>query len=224
VHRYDANRPAGELLQTSLLGAGSFVSTLFLVLVISAFIQLEAAMYRRKLARAFGGQGTVRTTVAALHDVQRYLAVKVATSLANGVLLGLWCWLWGVDSPLLWGVLAFVLNFIPVVGSIIAAIPPLLLSMADGGIGPTIGVGAGYLVVNIVVDEILEPRIMGRALGLSPLVILMAMLLWGFVLGPVGALLSIPLTMVVKILFEHDPELRRLALLMGDSVEPAKPG
>ncbi len=222
VHRFDTNGPAGELLETSLLGAGVFVQTLFLVLVICGFIQVEAAIYRRKLIRVFGSQRPVRTTVAALHDVQRYLAVKVAMSLANGVLLGLWCWAWGVDSPLLWGVLAFVLNFIPVVGSILAAIPPLALSLVDGGIGMAVGVGSGYLVVNIVFDNMLEPRIMGRALGLSPLVILMAMLVWGFVLGPVGALLSVPLTMVVKILFEHDEELRGIAVMMGSGDEPKK--
>jgi predicted PurR-regulated permease PerM len=197
--------------------------TLFLVLLITVFMQLEGASYRRKLNQSTDGPRRVRLTAAALKDVQRFLLIKVALSIANGVLLGLWCWVWGVPSPLLWGVVAFALNFIPFVGSVLAAVPPVLLALVDAGVGGAFGVLAGYLLVNIILDNILEPRLMGRALGLSPLVALLSMLLWGFLLGGVGALLSVPLTMAVKIVLSHSEGLRWVAVLLGDarSLPPA---
>jgi len=217
VRRFDFEDPAAGMLESSFFQATAFLQGLFFVIVITAFMQLEGAIYRRKLMRAMRTSAPVHWLEGGLREMQRYLAVKALVSLSNGVLLGTWCWVWGVDSPLLWGVLAFVLNFIPVIGSIVAAVPPILLSLVESGFGPALGVAAGYVAVNLVVDNILEPRIMGRTLGLSPLVILMSMLVWGFVLGPVGAILSVPLTMAVKILFERDEDLRRIALLLSDS-------
>ncbi len=226
VRRFDVAGPFQQLLTSSLLSAGAWLQTLFLVLVLTAFIQLETRLSRRKLIRAFGSPQPVRGVMAGLREVQRYMMVKFVMSAANGLFLGIWCWLWGVDSPLLWGVVAFALNFIPVIGSIMAAIPPIGLAMLQGGPGNAAGVATGYLLVNLVVDNIIEPRVMGRTLGLSPLVVLLSMLLWGFVLGPVGALLSVPLTMSVKIIFEHDEDLRRVAMIMSDSSDlnpPAAP-
>lgn len=221
VRRFDVTGPATRLLESSFFQATAFVQTLFLVVVITAFMQMEATVYRRKLVRALGSPRSMRWVEGGLREVQRYLVIKASVSLANGVLLGAWCWLWGVDSPLLWGVLACVLNFIPVIGSIVAAIPPILLALVSGGPGAAVGVATGYLAVNVLVDNLLEPRILGHSLGLSPLVVLMSMLIWGFVLGPVGAILSVPLTMAVKILFERDEDLRRIALLMSDRSEIA---
>jgi AI-2 transport protein TqsA len=219
VRRFDLTAPATRILQSSFFQATAFLQGLFLVVVTTAFMQMEASVYRRKLVRALGDKRSVRWLDGGLREVQRYLVIKAMISLANGVLLGAWCWLWGIDNPLLWGVLAFILNFIPVIGSIIAAVPPILLGFVDGGAGIALGVASGYLLVNLLVDNILEPRIMGHTLGLSPLVVLLSMLIWGFVLGPVGAILSVPLTMAVKILFERDEDLKRLALLMGDGSE-----
>ncbi len=216
VRAYDVTTPLAQIAQSSLVSLGGYIQTLFFVLVITAFIQLEARHYRRKLIKTFEGPAPVRGLMAGLAEVQRYMLVKVAVSAANGIFLGFWCWLWGVDSALLWGVLAFALNFIPVIGSVIAAIPPIALGLLTSGAGNAAGVAAGYIAVNLVVDNILEPRIMGRAVGLSPLVILLAMLVWGFVLGPVGAIMAVPLTMAIKIVFEHDPELQRIAFVMGE--------
>lgn len=216
VRTYDLTVPLASFAQSSLLSVGSYLQTFFFVLVITAFIQLEARHYRRKLIKTFEGPASVRGVMDGLHEVQRYMLVKVLVSAANGVFLGLWCWIWGVDSPLMWGVLAFALNFIPVVGSVIAAIPPIALAMLTQGVENAAGVAAGYVGVNIVVDNIIEPRIMGKTCGLSPLVIVVAMLIWGFVLGPVGAILAVPLTMAIKIFFEHDPELQRIAFIMGE--------
>ena len=155
-----------------------------------------------------------------MSDIQRYLIVKLALSAAYCILLGIWCAVWGVDSPLLWGIIAFGLNFIPFIGSILAAIPPILFGLVEGGPTTAIGVASGYLMVNLAVDNIIEPRILGRAMGLTPLVLLLAMLVWGLVLGPVGAMLSVPLTMTLKLVLERDPELRKFAIMMGSEDEP----
>ncbi len=224
VRAFNATEPLVGLVQSSLLNIGDYLQTLFFVLVITAFIQLEARHYRRKLIKAFESPAPIRGMIGGLHEVQRYMLIKVIVSAANGVFLGLWCWLWGVDSPLMWGVLAFTLNFIPVIGSVIAAVPPILLALLEQGGGGALGVAGGYIAVNVVVDNIIEPRVMGRAVGLSPLIILMAMLVWGFVLGPVGAILAVPLTMALKIMFEHHPELARLAFVMGEGSTVIPPG
>jgi AI-2 transport protein TqsA len=220
VRSFDVEGPLAAGAQSLLLGLGGYLQTLFFVLVITAFIQLEARHYRRKLIKTFEGPAPVRGIMSGLREVQRYMLVKVAVSAANGVFLGLWCWAWGVDSPVMWGVLAFALNFIPVIGSIIAAIPPIALGLLTAGVGNAIGVAVGYILVNLLVDNILEPRIMGKTVGLSPLIILLAMLVWGFVLGPVGTIMAVPLTMAIKIIFEHDPELATIAFVMGEGSTP----
>ncbi len=216
VRTYDVTAPLTDAAQSSLISLGGVLQMLFFVLVMTAFIQLEARHYRRKMIKTFDGPASVRGVMEGLHDVQRYMLVKVLLSAANGVFLGFWCWMWGVDSPLMWGVLAFALNFIPVIGSILAAVPPIAIGLLNNGIGNAIGVSVGYVLVNLVVDNIIEPRVMGRTSGLSPLVILLAMLIWGFVLGPVGAILAVPLTMAIRIFFEHDPELQRIAFVMSE--------
>ena len=220
VKEFSFSAPATTFASNMAMRATHFAQSLFFVLVVTAFIQLEATGYRRKLARVLGGVRKTRWLSGAMSDIQRYLIVKLALSAANGILLGIWCAVWGVDSPLLWGIIAFGLNFIPFIGSILAAIPPILFGLVEGGPTTAIGVASGYLMVNLAVDNIIEPRILGRAMGLSPLVLLLAMLVWGLVLGPVGAMLSVPLTMTLKLVLERDPELRKFAIMMGSEDEP----
>ena len=121
----------------------------------------------------------------------------------------------GVDYPILMGFLAFMLNYVPNVGSFIAAIPGVLLAFIEFGPGWAAVTAIGYVAINVTVGNVLEPRLMGRGLGLSPLVILISMIFWGWVLGPVGMLLSVPLTMIAKIALESANETRWIALLMG---------
>ena len=132
--------------------------------------------------------------------------------------VSLWLLLMGVEFPILWGLLAFVLNFIPNFGSLLAALPPALLALVRSGPAAMLAVLLGFAVMNLVLGSILEPRIMGRRLGLSPLAILLSLIFWGWVWGAAGLLLAIPLTMVVKIALEHS-HVRWLALLLGDPTE-----
>ena len=147
--------------------------------------------------------------------INQYLAIKAVTSLVTGLLITLWLSILGVDFPILWGVIAFMLNFVPTIGSIIAAIPTMLLSLVQLGVDSTLLVALGYLLVNTVVGNVWEPRIMGRGLGLSTLVVFLSLTFWGWVFGSVGMLLSVPFTMIAKIVLEKSPDTRWIAILLG---------
>ena len=152
---------------------------------------------------------------AAVREVQKYLVVKTATSLIAAAAIGIWLMLFKIDFAVLLAVLVFLLHFIPNLGSLIATVPGVVVALLQYGPGTAIAVGAGYLVVNGVVGNVLEPKVMGRTLGLSPLVVLLAMVFWGWLWGPIGALLSVPLTMIAKIAFENTSELRWISVLLG---------
>jgi predicted PurR-regulated permease PerM len=212
-----------QLAAPALRSTIDLAQTLVLVVVTTAFIQIDApgvrATIRRRLRSRRGDPDAAIRLDQAIDEVQRYVIVKGLLSVANGVLLGLWCWAWGVDAPVLWGVMAFALNFVPIVGSLIAALPPVALALVTGGPVTALGVASGYVMVNLVVDNLTEPRVMGRAVNLSPLVILLAMLFWGFVLGPLGALLSVPLTIAVKAGLAAAPSTRWIAALLEEPTQ-----
>ena len=133
-------------------------------------------------------------------------------------------WIIGVDFPALWGLLAFLLNYVPTIGSLIAAAPPVLLALVQLGAWHAAAVAAVFAVTNVGFGNVVEPRFMGRGLGLSTLVVFLSLVFWGFLLGPVGMLLSVPLTMTAKIALEANPGTTWLALLLGPATAvPAEP-
>ena len=121
-----------------------------------------------------------------------------------------------VDYPILWSVIAMLFNFIPVVGSIIASIPAILLALMNLDIFSAVWVIVLYMVINISISNILEPKLMGRELGLSPLVIFFSLIFWGYILGIVGMFLAVPITMTLKIAFDSNISTRWLGILMSD--------
>jgi AI-2 transport protein TqsA len=200
--------------------AASLLSTAFLVLLVMVFFLAEATVFPQKLQYLLEGsaRGEERMNKV-VAEIQSYLGIKTVISLATGLLLGVWCWVMGLDFPVLLGLIAFVLNYVPTVGSILAGIPAVLLSLIlVGTLGHALVVTAGYVVVNTVFGNIIEPNLMGRRLGLSPLVVMLSLLFWGWTWGPVGALLSVPLTMVLKIWLENTRDLRWVAVLLDRTV------
>jgi len=196
-------------------GLGGVLTNTFLILFTVVFILLEASSFPAKLKRAFGEQTTAFAHFERFSSsVQQYLAIKTLVSLGTGCCIGLILWIIGVDYAPLWALVAFLLNYIPNIGSIIAAIPAVLIALIQLGIGEAILTGASYVVVNTVFGNMVEPRLMGRSLGLSTLVVFVSLVFWGWVLGPVGMLLSIPLTMVMKIALETRPQSRWIATLL----------
>jgi predicted PurR-regulated permease PerM len=149
-----------------------------------------------------------------IQKIQHYFGIKTMTSLVTGIAITLWLLIIGVDYPVLWGLLAFLLNFIPSIGSIIAAIPAVLLALLMNGASIALLTVAGYVVVNITIGNIIEPRVMGQGLGLRMLVVFVSLVFWGWVLGPIGMLLAVPLTMTLKIMLKNYEQTRPFALLL----------
>ena len=193
-----------------------FLSTTFLVFLIMAFMLSEATVFPKKFRYIFGSRGGDKDRITKIAtEIQSYLGIKTVVSLATGLVLGIWAYALDLDFPVLLGMIAFLLNYVPTVGSIIAAIPAILLSVIKfGTLLHMILVAGGYIAVNIIVGNIIEPRWMGRSLGLSTLVVILSLLFWGWAWGPLGALLSVPLTVGVKILLENTEDLRWMAILL----------
>ena len=217
---YNFSEPAWmvNLATTTAQHAASFVSQMVLVLLIVAFMLFESTGLREKLAK-IATPSQIEDLSQAAHEVNAYLVAKTVMSLLTGVLVFVWCWWRGVDVPVLWGLLAYLLNYIPTVGQIIAAVPAITLALIQLGPGEALVVAAGFGGINLTIGAI-EPRVMGQALGLSDLVVLVSMVVWGWLLGPVGALVSAPLTMVIKHSLAHSDDLRWLAELLGPSPKP----
>jgi predicted PurR-regulated permease PerM len=202
----------GNLLSAlgSVLGHGLVVAFLLI------FMLLEAADFPAKLAAIRPRDGFTPERIKTIQaDVRRYVSIKTVISFANGALVAAWLWLLGVDFPLLWGLLTFLLNFVPNIGAFLAAVPAIVLAFLQLGLASAIYATAGYLVIEMVVSNIIEPRVMGRGLGLSPLVVFLSLVFWGWVLGPVGMLFSVPLTMVVKIALDTSDQFRWVSVLLG---------
>ena len=213
-----------EYSGTLISGLVGFVSNFFLVFLMIIFMLTEASGLPAKVRAALGERsGRLLQFSRVMTQVHRYLIIKTCISLVTGLVLGTWVWLVGVDFPVLWGLLAFLMNYIPNIGSILAAVPPVLLALIQpgGGLSMLLLVVAAYATVNIVMGNFLEPTLMGHRLGLSTLVVFLSLVFWGWVWGPVGMLLSVPLTMVVKILLQNSDEFRWIAVLLDKSPKPS---
>lgn len=209
---------AGQLFN----GFGVVLANAFLILLAVVFILLEASSFSGKLYAIAGDAHLTRAGVDAFTGtVRRYLAIKSLMSLGTGASVWLWLSLLGVDYPILWGLLAFLLNFVPNIGSVIAAVPAVLLAFVQLGPAAALWTAAGYLAANVFFGNVLEPRFMGRGVGLSPLVVFLSLVFWGWVLGPVGMFLSVPLTITAKIALAASDETRWAAVLLGTGGEAA---
>jgi predicted PurR-regulated permease PerM len=143
------------------------------------------------------------------------MLIKTLISVVTGIIITIFLKIVGVHYAVLWGLVAFLLNFIPSIGSIIAAVPAILMALVQFNFGTALIVAVGYVVVNILIGSIIEPRVLGRGLGLSPLIVFLSLIFWGWLLGPVGMLLSIPLTIMIKIALDTQPNTKWIATLLG---------
>ena len=204
------------LAATLLNGVGDTLANGLLILIAVVFILLEASSFRAKLQSAFHAEGATFPQIRQFTEgMKQYLVIKTMVSLLTGTIVALWLTIVGVDFPLLWGLLAFLLNYIPNIGSILAAIPVVLLALVQLGLGSAVLVAVGFLVINMVIGNVIEPRWTGHGVGLSPLVVFFSLVFWGWVLGPIGLILSVPLTVTLKIALESSPETQWLAVLLG---------
>lgn len=206
-----------------LKGLSGLVANLFLILLTVVFILAEASGFPVKLRAALEDPDrSLADWQRFSRNVNRYIALKTVFSISTEIAVWLYLSVLGIDFALIWGILAFVLNYVPNIGSLIAAFPAVLTALVQAGAGYALLTAAGYAVINTIIGSILEPRFMGSGLGLSALVVFLSLVFWGWVLGPVGMLLSVPLTMIVKIGLENNPTTRWLAILLGDTKSAAR--
>jgi predicted PurR-regulated permease PerM len=205
-------RVFGDLLRELM----EFVSNALLVVLLVVFMLFEITPARARLAVLLGSrQGGFWPLAQAAEKIQRYLVVKTVLSAITGVAFGVGLAILGVDFPVLWGLGAFLLNFIPSIGPAIATIPPVVIALLTLGPGVAAAAAVGCLSVNVVIGNVLEPRLMGEQFGLSTLVVFGSMLFWGWLWGPVGALLAVPLTMLLRDTLALAPSTRWLAALLA---------
>ncbi len=215
---------AMRLASGLLKGLGNVLTNAFLILLTVIFILLEASSFAGKLRAAMGApEHSLEQSYSVLENIKRYMTIKTLTSVLTGVVVAIGLAVLGVDFPLLWGFFAFLLNFIPNVGSFIAAVPAVLIALLQLGLGGALATAGLYLLVNIAVGSLLEPRWMGDQLGVSPLVVFLSLVFWGWVFGPVGMFLSVPLTISFQIVLASNPDTRWLAILLGPGVSSRAP-
>jgi AI-2 transport protein TqsA len=222
--QFDPVRPetVRRLTASLLAGLGSALFETVLVLLTVTFILLEASSFPAKLRAVLGDpQKDFHPFMRFVYDINRYMGIKTVISMIAGVLIGILLSILGVDFPILWGFLAFLLHYVPNIGALIASVPAVSLALIQLGIGPAAVAAAGYLIVNFILGNVVEPMLMGRRLGLSTLVVFLSLIFWGGLLGLIGVILCIPLTMTLKFVCENNTGTQWVAVLLGSEMCPA---
>ncbi len=216
----------GKILSftASTLGQlGNVMSNTALIFFIVLFILLEMNSIALKAKIFSTAESKAMANLSRIENsVRHYLVIKTLVSMLTGVLIGFFLWIFGVEYAILWGLIAFLMNYIPNIGSIIAAIPAFLFAWIQLGFVDALWVVAIYAVVNLFVGYLVEPRVMGRGMGLSTLVVFLSLIVWGYILGIVGMFLSVPLTMTLKIILEQNENTRPLAAVLGTDEDALK--
>ena len=211
-----------EPVASQILLLWSVPALLVLVFFFTLMMLIEASAWRRKTEAALRRRHTtmVFETVSTISDkLRRYVLIRTVVSIVNGIAAGLWLWLMGVDFALFWGVAIFLLNYIPNIGSIVAATPPVLLAFIQFGVGWSLLVAGGLIVIDQVLGNYFDPRLTGKVLNVSSLVLLLSVIFWGWIWGVAGALLAVPLTITIILFCAHVPALQPIAILLGGDVD-----
>lgn len=207
---------AMQLAAKILASLSSALSNTFFILLTVIFILLEATGIPLKMRAAFSDP---EKTLSGLNEftriVNQYLVLKTIFSIVTGLAIWIWCAILGVDYAFIWGLLSFFLNYVPNIGAILSAIPAILLALVQLGTVPAALTAVGFIVVNSVIGNVFETKYMGRGLGLSTLVVFLSLVFWGWVLGPVGMLLSVPLTIILRIALDANEDTRWIAIMLG---------
>ena len=212
-----------DLASQTLTGIGNLVSNSFLILLVFILILIESTTLGQKLRRVLSRSNSDTSWLDSFAtNIHHYIVIKTLHSVVTGLLITLGTWALGVDFPILWGLLAFVLNYIPNIGSVIAALPAVLVALVQLGVLPAVGVVVLFVAVNVIIGGFIEPRFMGNRLGISTLVVFLSLIFWGYMFGTVGMLLSVPITMTIKIAAEANPSTQWLSDLLGKSPTSSK--
>lgn len=197
----------------------SFMSITTLILVLMTFLLGEAPLFMKNFKALPNSVQGKQQVCNALKGIQRYLFIKTIASMCTGLLAWWLCAAMNVPFAFLWGVVAYVLNYIPTIGSIVAAIPPILLALLLGSLGDTVVVAAGYVGINFMIGNGIEPIFLGKQFGIATSVVLLSVLLWGWVWGPVGMFLAVPISVIIKLALENSKDLYWVAAIIDDNAE-----
>jgi len=208
-------------ITAGLLGQlGSFMGNAFTIFFLVLFLLMELDSFSvkpRAIVKDSGGSLAFFNTIG--DSIRHYLSIKTMTSLLTGTLIWISLAIIGVDYAIIWALIAFLLNYIPNIGSIIAAIPAVLFAMVQLGFGGVIWTTGVFVAVNMVIGNVIEPKMMGKGMGLSTFIVFVSLIFWGFILGTVGMFLSVPLTMAIKIMLEQNPKTEWIAIFLGTQGE-----
>lgn len=206
-----------------LRSSTEIASKTFFIFLLVTFMLFEIHIFAQKVEYFASKNPQANQIVDTfISNLKRYLAIKTISSMATGILIFIGLEIIGVPYAPLWGIVAFVLNFIPTIGSIIAAIPAILVALLMNDLTDTIWTVIIYLVINIAIGNFIEPRFLGKGLGISTLVVLLSLLFWGFLFGIGGMFLAVPLTMSLKIALDANPNTKFIAVLLSDKIETAR--
>lgn len=207
-------------LTAGVLGQlGSFMGNALTIFFLAIFLLLELDTLSIKAKVVFSESNTSKYLFSIFDSIRHYLSIKTATSLFTGIIIWIALEIIGLDYAIIWGLIAFLLNYIPNIGSIVAAIPAVLFALIQLGFGGVLWTGIVFVAANMIVGNIIEPKMMGKGLGLSTYVVFVSLLVWGFILGTVGMFLSVPLTMAIKIMLEQNPKTEWIAIMLGSGDE-----
>ena len=202
-------------IQKGVMELCMLIGVAVLVLVMLVFMILEAARMPQKLLDAFGSKGITNDHLKKIaEEIWRYILIKGMISFFTGLFTWLFLWLMGIEYAALWGIMAFFFNFIPNLGPIISSVPPIALALFDHGFGSCAVVIFGLIAINWIGGYYYEPKYLGDGLGISPLVVLLSLIFWGWLFGIIGMFLSAPLTMVVKIVLHSFDDTKWVSRLM----------
>jgi predicted PurR-regulated permease PerM len=214
-------------LLSGLSSAGGTLSFLLLVFFFALLMLLEASSWRRKTEVALRRRQTaavLRTMPVVAQKIRRFMLIRTVLGIVSGVLAAVWLWLLGVDFAVFWGVLFFLLNYLPNIGSIIAGIPPTVLAFVQLGFGWGLLAAGGLIVMEQIMGNFLDPKLTGRTLNVSSLVVLLSVLFWGWIWGVPGALIAVPITVTLILVCANTDALRPIAVLLSEEAEIDEPG
>ena len=200
-------------IANTLKSLGSLVTNSFMIILTIIFMLLEISQFTFKLNQT--NSNSLKQFTEISDNIKHYILLKALTSAATGIIITIILEMTGIHYAILWGLFAFILNFIPNIGSIIAAVPAVLMAIIQYDFTTATMIVIAYLVVNIIIGSIIEPRILGKGLGLSTLIVFLSLIFWGWLLGPIGMILSVPLTIMIKIALDTKEDTKWIATLLG---------
>ncbi len=208
-----------QFVANTISAFGNVLTNYLLILLIVMFTLLEAAGFSNKLKLAFkNSEKSINNFNNFSNNMNKYLTIKTIVSILTGTIIYIFLTIINLDHAIMWALIAFFLNYIPSIGSIIASIPAIIIALIQYNIYYALLVAGIYMAVNVIMGSIIEPKYLGKELGLSTLIIFLSLLFWGWLLGPVGMLLSVPLTMILKIGLESNNDTRWIAILLGRNI------